>query len=296
MKMPQTATKLYITDTRELFHCHCKIKVPIEYGESLLDECFALMQEVNQKYNSYSEDSYFDCINQNAGKFVTVDDNTVVMLQILKLISELTLGAYDITAMPLIRLWGFYQNKDWQIPTKDKLISIKELVDYKKIEIDGNRVRIAQGQEIITGSFIKAFAVDQVVKFLKQRKVEDALINAGGSTIYGLNNYTHPQWFIRIPNPYDNQKSTERKAITNTCFSLSARAHNYLEINGKQYGHILNATTGYPAETLQVRVVSTSAFLSDALSSAIFALDKDSVEEITDKLKKNFEFDFERKD
>lgn len=291
-KMLPTATKLYRTQSREIFHCQCKIKIPVEYEEEILDSCFQIMEQVDKAYNSYQKDSYFDRMNRHAGNFVEVDDNTILLLQTLIRISDCTDGAYDITAMPLIRLWGFYsQAENRSIPSATQIMEVQKQVGYQQIEIVGNEVKIGKNQEIITGSFIKAFAVDQVVMFLKDNGISDAIINAGGSTIYGLNDESHTHWGVRIPNPSGEE---QREMIQNECFSLSASIHNFLEIDGKRYGHILNARTGFPSETLQVGVRTQSAFLGDALSTAIFAIEDKNEQRIVQKLKENFEFEHYR--
>ena len=81
------------------------------------------------------------------------------MLEKIKYYSDLLNNEYDITIMPLLRLWGFYEARN-TIPSNIEIENSKKYVDYKKIEIlknGKNQVKIAKNQEIITGSFIKSF-------------------------------------------------------------------------------------------------------------------------------------------
>ncbi|AZJ31165.1 thiamine biosynthesis lipoprotein [Tenacibaculum mesophilum] len=290
MKMPQVASKAYITQTRFLFHCHIKIKIPANYPETLLEDCFSLLETVDSTYNSYQKGSYFNQINTNAGYWVTVDNVTINLLKQTIKIAEITNGSYDISAMPLIRLWGFYKEKPTQPPTETAIVRCLKQVNYKNIQIHGNHVKIAPQQELITGSFIKAYAVDQLVAFLKNKGVTDAIINAGGSTIYGLSDNTHPQWYIKIPHPnLDN--NFKRLSIQNTCFSLSSTQTQFLEINGKKYSHIINAQTGFPSQNLQVGLCSKSACLGDMISTALFGADISQFKTIVSQLQKVFDFE-----
>lgn len=289
--MPQTATKQYLAQTRELFYCQCKVKLPLEIGEAMLDECFMLMEYVDKTYNSYQLGSYFDRINQHAGEWVEVDETTVDLIHTLKLVSRLTGGAYDITAMPLLKLWGFY-NKRTVLPTQEEIDKTLKKVDYSTVSIDGNRVRIEAGQEIVTGSFLKAFAVDLVVELLRKNGVSDAIINAGGSTIFALTDETHPAWNITIPGVSD--VSGQRVQLSNQGFNLSGKQHNQLEIEGTSYGHILNAATGMPSEAAQVGVLSDTAFIGDVVSTALFSVKKEQLQPITERLHHHFSFDFYR--
>lgn len=289
-KMLQTASKQYITQTRFIFHCHFKIKIPLEYGESFLDSCFELLENIDKRYNSYQSNSLFDQINKQAGNWVKVDSDCIKLLQTVLQISELTNGSFDISCMPLLQLWGFYRNENNKIPSESEIDNCLKKVDYRKIEIQENKVRIAADQQIITGSFIKAFAVDKLVEMLKKAKISDAIINAGGSTIMALNDASHPSWKINIPDSNNSNEFMEQIQLSNQCFSLSAKANNHLIIKGKSYGHILNAKTGFPSTTNQVGIITQNALLGDLLSTAIFSLSDNETDSVVQKLALHFDF------
>lgn len=293
MKTLPKVCKTYLAKTEFIFHCNIKIKIPEEFGEALLDECLDILRLMNLKYNSYQAGSYFHQINQQAGQWVEVDATCIEILRQLLKVSECTNGAYDISCMPLLKLWGFYKSENHRIPTTLEIEETLAKIDYRKIELKENGVRIGAGQELITGSFIKSFAVDKLTNFLKTKGVTDAIINAGGSTIYGLNDDTHKTWKINLPNQ-NTENSANQITISNQCFSLSARVHNRLIIEGKEYGHILNSKTGRPANTVQVGVWCKNAFLADVLSTAIFSLEQKEVAETIERLKNHFEFDYYR--
>lgn len=287
---------MYIAKTNYLFHCNIKIKIPEKFGEVLLDESFDFLRSIDLKYNSYQQDSFFSRINENAGKWVNIDDDCVYMIKHLLTISECTNGAYDISCMPLLKLWGFYRTNNQDIPSEQEIDNTLQKVNYRNIQLDENRVRISEQQEIITGSFIKSFAVDKVIHFLKSKGVSDAIINAGGSTIYGINNNIHESWKINIPNTNPMETTSHQITIRNQCFCLSAQANNNITIQGKRYGHILNSATGHPSPTLQVGVWCDSAFLCDALSTAIYSVEKSQIEETISKLQSKFDFRYYRID
>ena len=141
-------SKLYKVQTRFLFHSDIKLKIPIEF-----DDLYSILEEVNEKYNSYSETSYISKINKNSGSFVEVNDETIEILEKVIYYSDKLNGEYDITIMPLIKLWGFYKKNPQKIPLKEEIEEIKKLVNYKNIQIDkkNKRVKIEKNQEIITG-------------------------------------------------------------------------------------------------------------------------------------------------
>ena len=176
---------------------------------------------------------------------------------------------YDITIMPLIRLWGFYKEDQLKIPSRQEIEEAKQLIDYRRIEIVNNRVKIAKGQEIITGSFIKAYAVDKLIEKMKEIGISDAIINAGGSTIYALNDEAHPSWKVTARNP-DDESLLFSLNLANCCYSTSSQSKTHINIEGKQYGHILNPVTGYPSRNKQVGIVSDSCMVGDIVSTGLF--------------------------
>jgi len=245
------------------------------------------MEEADLYYNSYRENSYISRINRNAGNFVEVDDETVRILRKVILLSSFFDGKYDITVMPLIRLWGFYENRNPRLPEPKELERIKPLVNYRNIEIEGNRVRIAPEQEIITGSFIKAYAVDKVLRRMKDIGITDALINAGGSTIACLNNKAHPYWKVNIRMPESN-RLYRTIYLKNQCLSTSAQSSICIHINGRKYGHILNPLTGYPSTNKQLGVITDNCMTGDIVSTGLFNNTFEEFDKITDELSKHY--------
>ena len=261
---------LYKTQTRFLFHAHIKIKIPFYCDEENFDEFFGIIEEVDKRYNSYREDSFFDRINKNAGSFVEVDKETIHLLKETSRFASVFDGEYDITIMPLIRLWGFYKNSDKRIPQTAELEGTKQLVDYQKIEIDKQKVRIAKGQEIITASFLKSYAVDKVVERMREKGISDAIINAGGSTIRALNDDRHPYWMVNVADPDNESLSLMQLKLSNQCFSTSAQTKTFVEIDSRRYGHIISPLNGYPSENKQIGIVSNNCFEGDIISTGLF--------------------------
>lgn len=261
--------RLYKAQTRFLFHAHIKIKISVFYPDSVFDMLFAVLEKIDREYNSYQSGSYIDLINKSAGCFVDVNGETADILKKVIFLSDFFEGAYDITIMPLIRLWGFYKEHQHKVPSPEEINAIKPLVDYRKIEILDNKVRIAEGQEIITGSFIKAYAVDKLIEKMKETGISDAIINAGGSTIYALNDEAHPSWEIITRSP-GNESLLFNLKMANCCYSTSSQSKTHINIEGKQYGHILNPVTGYPSLNKQVGIVSDSCIVGDIVSTGLF--------------------------
>ena len=300
---------MYKVQVRFLFHSDIKIKIPEIYDDSVFDKLFGILEDVNEKYNSYTENSYIDKINKNSGHFVKVNSETINILSKIIHLSKIIGGEYDITIMPLIRLWGFYKQNPI-LPSLDKIKKVKRLVDYKKIIIDKkrNRVKIEKNQEIITGSFIKAYAIEKIVEEMKKIGIKDAIVNAGGSSIIAIN-----EWGIITENPEEereilrNEKGIPIKItqnqyadndeyndlfeikIKNKSFSTSNQKNTYILINNEKYGHIISPKTGFPSQNKQVGVITENAFFGDIISTGLYNQTPCKFYEIMGKLSKELE-------
>ena len=294
---------MYKVQVRFLFHSDIKIKIPEIYDDSVFDDLFGILEDVNKRYNSYSENSYIDKVNKNSGHFVKVDIETVEILRKIIHMSKIIGGEYDITIMPLIRLWGFYKQNP-VLPYFEKIKKVKRLVDYKKIVIDRkrNRVRIGKNQEIITGSFIKAYAIEKMIEEMKKIGIKDAIVNAGGSSIIAID-----EWGIIAENPEDEKevlrnvngmptRITKYKysgngnndlfeiKIKNMSYSTSNQKNTYLIIDNEKYGHIISPKTGFPSQNKQVGVITENAFFGDIISTGLYNQTPEGFYEIMEKL------------
>jgi len=294
---------MYKVQVRFLFHSDIKIKIPEIYDDSVFDDLFGILEEVNKRYNSYSENSYIDKINKNSGHFVKVDIETVEILRKIIHLSKIIGGEYDITIMPLIKLWGFYKQNP-VLPYFEKIKKVKRLVDYKKIIIDRKRkrVKIGKNQEIITGSFIKAYAIEKMVEEMKKIGIKDAIVNAGGSSIIAID-----EWGIIAENPEDEKEVLRNVKgmpvrltkyeysgngnndlfeikIKNMSYSTSNQKNTYLMINNEKYGHIISPKTGFPSQNKQVGVITKSAFFGDIISTGLYNQTPEGFYEIMEKL------------
>lgn len=304
--------KEYKVQTRFLFHTNIKIKIPDSFENKVFDELFEILEDVNKNYNSYSKNSYIDKINKNNGKFVQVNEETVNLLEKVVHFSEIMNGEYDITIMPLIKLWGFYKENSDKIPENLEIKKIKKLVDYKKIIIDKKnlKVKIDKNQEIITGSFIKAYAIDKAIQKMKELKIDDAIINAGGSSIVAING-----WGIIVENPepekkllknddgkilkitkekyegndeYNDLFEIEIKDLTD---STSNQVNTFLEIDGEKYGHIISPKTGFPAKNKQIGIITENDFFGDMISTGLYNQTPKNFHEIIKKLSKEIKIE-----
>jgi len=251
---------MYKVQVRFLFHSDIKIKIPEIYDDSVFDDLFGILEEVNKRYNSYSENSYIDKINKNSGHFVKVDIETIEILRKIIHLSKIIGGEYDITIMPLIRLWGFYKQNP-------KAYAIEKMVEkMKKIGIKDAIVN-AGGSSII--------AIDEWGIIAENPEDEkEVLRNVNGMPVR-LTKYEYSG---------NGDNDLFEIKIKNMSYSTSNQKNTYLMINNEKYGHIISPKTGFPSQNKQVGVITENAFFGDIVSTGLYNQTPEGFYEIMEKL------------
>lgn len=130
------------------------------------------------------------------------------------------------------------------------------------------------------GAVGKGIACDVAQDYLKQqKKVSGAVIAVGGSILLYGSKADGSNWNVAVQNPrgQDGEAMGVLSLSGTTNVSTSGDYEKYFMQDGKRYHHILDPSTGYPAESglISVTVVSKSGLLSDGLSTACFVLGKE---------------------
>lgn len=183
-------------------------------------------------------------------------------------------GNYDITIGKLSTLWNI-GTEDARKPSQAEIDAALPYVDYHKVIVNGNHVKVGKGQFLDLGGIGKGYAADKCAEILKKDNAVGGAVAVGGSIcLYGKNpSRTNGHWNIGIQDPNGTHNETCMTFETGPCFvSTSGDYEKVLVVDGKKYHHILDPRTGYPAQTdvTSVTVVCDNGALSDALATCCF--------------------------
>ena len=229
------------------------------------------VMQLHNKLNAYDPESEISAINRNAGCLaVEVSEDTVGLIQRAVAVSEATDGLFDISTTPLSQLWKTAVKIRF-LPLFYEVEKAKSLVSFRDIRIMDRKVSLNRaGQQIDLGATAKGYAADEVRRILRERGVENAIINLGG-TIYVMGEAQK----VGIQNPFEKTgvafasvDVSEKAVVTSGLYEQS-----FTE-DGKIYHHIVNPHTGYPSQTslAGVTMIGDNAEMLDALSTTAFML------------------------
>jgi thiamine biosynthesis lipoprotein len=254
-------------------------------ADHAMQEAFDEIDRVDDLLSNYKPASELSRINREATVGpVTTDPETFEFLQRSMDWSRASDGAFDITVGPLLRLWGFFFHNG-HVPDETSLAAQREVIGWQHVRLDAATRSIAfadhRAMELDPGSIGKGFAVDRVVRLLRQQGAIAALISAGGSTVYALGAPPGASgWPVIVRDPRNGGK-LETLLLKDTSLSTGACTEKYFIQDEHRYCHIFNPKTGRPMEdVLQSSVIDPSATDSDALSTVAFVIEPEAAKKL----------------
>ncbi|MEZ4357073.1 MAG: FAD:protein FMN transferase [Eubacteriales bacterium] len=249
------------------------------YGENAkeaLDESIIQINQLESLLSATKEGSDIYNINNNAGEYVEVSDDTLEQIRASMQTSQRTVGEYDISVYPLVKLWGF-DTKDYKVPDAKEISAATKNVNYENIEISGNSVKIQKGMAIDLGSIAKGYTSEKIIELFLSLGVKSAIISLGGNVQVLGTKPDGEDWKIGIQDPLLSDGILGTLSVSDTAVVTSGGYQRYFEEDGKTYHHIIDPSTGYPSDSglLSVTIVCSNGMMADELSTALFVLGLD---------------------
>lgn len=229
-------------------------------------EAFSLLERYDKLFSATNKNSELYKLN-TSGELV-VDGELAKVIQKSFEYSDLSDGSFDITIKPLKDLWGFSKNP--KVPTEKEIKTALQKVDYKAIEIDGNRVKL-NDRQIDLGGIAKGYIADKLAELYREKDI-DGIINLGGNIM--LPKTRKKPYKIGITDPNNTDEIIATVSVTSGAVVTSGTYERKFSKNGKTYHHILDTKTGNPANTgiVSATVLSAGATEADALSTCLICL------------------------
>lgn len=240
---------------------------------TLLDGCFDLIRTYEARFDRFDKDSDIARLNAADGAAVTVSDDTAALLSTAQRYSVLSNGAFDVTIAPIMDCWPF-ADTSVPFPTKQDIDAALSRVGYAQLCIDGNTVKLSSAEAAVdVGGIAKGYIADRLSEYLRRQGGTSALLDLGGN-IYVLGDKNGRDFTVGVRDPDDENGLVAVIPARDCSVVTSGDYERYAEKDGVRYHHLIDPTTGYPADTglRSVTVVSPYSVDGDALSTACFVL------------------------
>lgn len=262
--------------------------VTYQYDRDLETDILAELQRVDDALSMFNEGSIISRVNRNDA--VEVDDLFTDVFRRAQEVSAETDGAFDITVAPLVNLWGFgFKNNT--PPSQHAIDSIRKFVGYKGVSLEGKRVKKAHPETMLDCSAIaKGYGSDRVARLLRQKGVENFMVEIGGEIVtHGINEKRLP-WKIGVTKPSDDSLSVNEELqtvlnVTDVAMATSGNYRRFYYKDGKKFAHTIDPKTGRPVQhsLLSATVLAKDCATADAFATSFMVMGIDKAKALLDK-------------
>ena len=249
-------------------------------GEAGLDAATAVINALDAMLDPERQGSAVYNLNNSQGTPVSVTGQIAEMLSVAGTVYTQSNGALDLTVYPLVKAWGFI-DAQYRVPSDSEIAGLLANVGFDKVSInrmsdaDTSLVTLPSGTELSFASVAKGCAAKYAAQAMANVGVTSAIISLGGNVqTLGLRP-DGSNWNVAVQDPENTNSYVGILAVGETAVVTSGGYQRYfVASNGTTYQHIIDPSTGRPADTdlLSVTIVCEDGTMADALSTALYVL------------------------
>ena len=256
-------------------------------AEEAVSETESQIQELETQLSRTLPDSDVSRINRNGTTPTTgIAAGTWALLEAALEYRDATDGAFDITIAPVMDAWGF-TGDSFRVPEQAELDALLRRVSSGEIQMQAEStesVALGEGQAIDLGGIAKGYTSDCVETVFRENKIESGKISLGGNVVVLGGKPDGADWRVGIRDPQDENALAAVLTLRDAYAITSGGYERYFTENGNTYHHIIDPSTGYPADSglLSVTVVAEAngpdfsgpgnGTMCDAFSTALFVM------------------------
>ena len=248
----------------------------------------AELLKVDVSLSPFNKESVITAINEN--KDVSPDEMFKEVFSLAMDISKETDGAFDITVAPLVNAWGF-GFKNGSQPSHHQVDSLLQLVGYKKVSMADGKVKKQDPRIMLDCSAIaKGYGTDRVARLLRNRGVQNYMVEIGGEVVTSGVNPERLPWKIGVTKPTDDSLNTGHELqtilnLTDKAMATSGNYRNFYYKGGKKFAHTIDPKTGYPVQhsILSATVIAKSCAVADAYATSFMVMGLDKARQVLER-------------
>lgn len=246
------------------------------------------LQKVDEALSPFNKRSVITAVNNN--RDIEVNDMFADVFSLAQKISDDTGGDFDITVAPLVNAWGFGFKNGTQ-PTRHNIDSLKSIIGYKKVRLEGRKV-VKKDKRLMLdcSSIAKGYGSDVVARFLQKRGVKNYMVEIGGEIVTKGISQKRVPWKIGVTKPVDDSLSVSKELqsvinVTDKAMATSGNYRNFYYKNGKKYAHTIDPHTGYPVQhnILSATVIADNCATADAYATAFMVMGLEKAKNLLDR-------------
>ncbi len=244
----------------------------------------ARLDAIDARMTTYSATSELARFNaSDSTQWVSVSGELVRVVAEALRIGELTGGAFNITAGPLVELWGFGAASAIDAPPAPQSVAaVRERVSLTHLAVRTTPAALRKTRPDVAldlSALAKGYAVDQVAALLENLGFRRYLVEVGGELRGRGRSARGEPWRIAVEQPAAGARRVQRAfPLRDLAVATSGDYRNFFELNGKRYSHAIDPRSGYPVAhgLASVTVLDPSAMSADAFATGLLVLGEEA--------------------
>jgi thiamine biosynthesis lipoprotein len=251
------------------------------YAQGAIDAAFQELQRVESVLTRYRPESEIGRANLSAFSSPQhVSAETSGVLQSALRWAKGTEGAFDPCLAEAVILWDVGNRSQPLAAADSDRFARRGLFKALELGKSGGKDVVLFHEEdmgIDLGGIGKGYGVDRAVEALRAWGIQNALVNVGGD-LYAMGaSEDGDPWQVGVRSPDDPKALVASFRMSDRAVATSGDYHQFFEHGGRRYHHLLDPTTGAPAESRSrsVTVAAESCMDADAGATAAFVASVD---------------------
>ncbi|TYR31286.1 FAD:protein FMN transferase [Sphingobacterium phlebotomi] len=249
-------------------------------------EIDSVLNVIDQSMSLYDNQSLISAFNKE-DKSVELDDHMANVVRRSFDLNRMSNGAFDITVMPLVGIWGFGPNRILTLPQPQTIDSILQFVGMDKLVLDGNTlIKKDRRVQVDLNGIAQGYSVDVISQFLDSRGIESYLVELGGEIkVKGYKDVNVP-FEIAIESPQNAKYSNVVLQLTDKAVTTSGNYRRAFDLEGRRIHHHINPHDGYPIQNnvASVTVIAPTAMDADGYDNVFMAMTPEDGVNLANKL------------
>ena len=276
---PAAAAAVRVAETRPLMGVAWTITVHARdraSGAAAIDAGFAEARRLEHILSDYEPDSELSRLSAAAPTPAPIHVSSDLWSVLVRAeeVRELTDGAFDISVGPLTALWR-QARRSGHLPRREKLAAARAAVGGDALVLDHAR-RMASltrpAMRLDPGGIGMGYAADRVLQVLADHGIASAMVDASGDVAVSAAPPDAAGWRIEVA-PMPGDRAGEVLVLAHSAVTTSGDAHQFVELDGRRWSHIVDPRTGLGvAGPAGVTVIAPDCTTADAVATAASVL------------------------
>lgn len=239
----------------------------------LVDAARRRLDDLERRWSRFLPASEVSRLNRRPCRPVVVSADTFTLVARSVDAWHATAGRFDPTVLPAMRAAGYDRDFAQVAVAAGPLATPHPPPGCAGIRLDPavGAVWLPDGVGIDPGGIGKGLAADLVSREMTEGGATGALVNVGGDLRVRGTPPVGDEWVVAVEDPAVGARELARFGLTSGAVATSSRLRRRWQVAGLDVHHLIDPTTGSPAQTdvATVTVVAAEAWWAEALATAL---------------------------